>query len=387
LKSVDNFEQQTAQRNFKAIEVMSPTLFVAALCVGITYAQEQPSVVSNDGNLEFRLPREKQAIITQESTIDLVAFAAKVDDVIDTKVPALKAGLTQDPTIGAYTAAMDQRVSTFAGLMDSKSRVDQIDQMVKDAKAKMAALSSRADKATTSFDDTSKNLTAFVKKTFSALQGRANGKILAAEKKLNATLKKVEDAIVKAVTDDYYIHWGSKNCRKLSSSKKLKTSTKSYEGWMHGSQHNHRGGGMENLCLIDESGTQGGRSTSGYHDGVRPIRLEHTGETSIRNVESRIIPCAKCAYPSKCYDEIGVEGCKIKGYSPMYVGWMFGGYHNHHGNNERQCIDMNINVGEWNNRDYYVSHIYPTKTIDATGSRSGGTKTVYCSKCCKDLVE
>jgi len=372
---------------YPKFKAMSPTLFTTALCIGLTYAQqEQPSVVSNEGNLEFRLPRDKQAVITQESSIDLMAFAAQVDDVIDTKVPALRAGLTQDPTIGAYTAAMDQRVSTFAGLMDSKSRVDQIDQMVKDVKSKMDTLSSRADKATTSFDQTSKNLTTFVTSRFSKMQKEADAKLLSFEKKLNATLNAADEAIKKAGTNDHYIHWGSKNCRRLSSSSKLKNARKDFEGWMHGTQHNNAGGGTKNLCLIDASGNQGGQNSGGWHDGVRPVRIESTSQTSIRGVESKIIPCAKCFVETHCYDEVGLDGCKMEGYSPMYKGWMFGAYHGHHGNNERQCIEKAIVGGEWNNGGYYVAHIYPTQTQDGTMKRSGGTKSLSCAKCCKNQI-
>lgn len=162
--------------------------------------------------------------------------------------------------------------------------------------------------------------------------------------------------------------------------------TKRYEGWLFSTQHNNAGGGVENLCLIDAPGAQGGHQTGGWHDTIRPIRIEHAGhyEGGLRQVGSRIVPCSTCYYPKTCYQEWGYNGCSMEGYSPIYTGFGIGAYHNHGGNNDRICVDRNPVEGEWNNRNYYAGHMYPTQTHDRTGKRSGGTTTEACSVCCKE---
>lgn len=277
-------------------------------------------------------------------------------------------------------------IGSFASKLDTSARVDDVEKNLQALESHVEDLLANTNKVESDFDSEANNIKSETTTQFEEATKKSSDSLDA----LSADLEKqFNDAKAKAskVQDiSFYTHYGSKSCRKLASSKKLGKVTKRFEGWHYATQHNNRGGGSMPLCLIDEGGAQGGYRTGGWHDGVRPVRIEHTGNVDggLRQVNSRIIPCSTCTYPGKCYAEYGVEGCKMEGYSPVYTGYGFAGYHNHWGNNGRICVDKNINRGEWNNGGYYVAHIYPTVTVDGTMKRSGGTYAISCSMCCKD---
>jgi hypothetical protein len=270
--------------------------------------------------------------------------------------------------------------------MSNKQRIDAASALLLEVETEIDTIDNGVDDLTTSFEEGAKNLTDTITGRFARASKETINQLDAASDKMADDIKEAKDAAAKVADESFYIHYGSKTCKRLSSSNKLKKITKRFEGWHYATQHNNRGGGSMPLCLIDEGGAQGGYRTGGWDDGVRPVRIEHTGNTEgeLRGVNSRIIPCSACTYPGKCYAEWGVEGCKMDGYSPAYTGFGFAGYHNHWGNNGRICVDRNINRGEWNNGGYYASHIYPTVTVDGTMKRSGGTYVQACSMCCKD---
>jgi len=285
-----------------------------------------------------------------------------------------------------YSASINATKNAYIKMQHQSARVDELLTDIADLSGQILSLNAQLTAVQNGVESNTESLKASIEQLAAASIEETNKKVSDNIEELKEKAKSAVDTASQAGIDSFYTHWGSASCKRLAKSTKLKNPTKRYNGWLFGTQHNHRGGGNTNKCMIDKSGSNGGYRTGGYDDMMRPIRLESTNHVTgpMRNVNSRIIPCSTCHYPKKCYHEWGLASCKKEGYSPMYEGWMYGAYHNHHGNNERVCIDKNIQTSEWTNRGYYAGHMYPTQTQDATGKRSGGTFSLNCLYCCQD---
>jgi hypothetical protein len=334
-------------------------------------ANLNPSMVTEGGDLNIRLPRQNSAFrLTRQTEVDVGALADRVNLLETSTVP----GVAANARTVAYQAA-------FNASLTSMDRLNaRMDTMI----SRMASISAEVSTQMSSMESTlaSRVDTGLESVT---VQGAAQQAAIAAQgtamAALNVSMQARLDAAIVATralgSDTIYTQWGSKMCTATGGL----TVTKHFDGWTFGSIHDRNGGGGVMQCLKNAGGSQGGRPTGGDSaDIIVPIILDHVSYTN-NAVPQRPIPCAKCLYTKTCYLETGVATCQASGYRSMYFGMLFGSHEGHGGNNNRVCVDTERD-SDWNQGGSWGGYIYPTIERGNIASRSG-QKVVKCLWCCK----
>jgi len=259
--------------------------------------------------------------------------------------------------------------------------------------ATISRVNSAAASQATAMDSTLRAASAAAALALAATDGRtatlatALQALAASTAPLNASIAAAVAAASNAATPQVYIQWGSRACTAPGGVQTLKL----YDGITYGTRHNYNGGGVTQLCLKNSNGDQGGHRIGGQdsNDNIVPMRREHSdynGLPSRNNIfrakNGWIIPCAKCKYAKSCFEESGVAECPT-GYHKMYTGYLHGAHQDHHGNNNRICVDKNPADNDYTSGSGWNAHLYPTVAFD--GSSAGprrGRIVLACHLCC-----
>lgn len=344
----------------------------------------QPQIVTEDGNIDVRLPRQGTLRVTRQTQVDVGALADRVGLLETATVPNVAADARTVAYQAAYNASltsmdrmnnrMDTMVSQMAGL--NAGVAAQLSTLTGQVGTQMAGLeSTMLATVNTALQSSIRAMDA----TADGLeeQGEAQQSAMVA---LNTSMQRRLEAAVNATrslgSDTIYTHWGSKVCTAPSGFEVLKH----YDGFTWGAHHDSNGGGIM-LCLKNVAGDAGGFRTGGDSaDIIMPVRADHRSYTG-NAFPDRPIPCARCLYSKTCYLEVGIDGCQARGYERMYFGMLFGGHMGHRANNNRICVDQNRD-GDWNDGGNWGAYMYPTIERGNIQQRQN-QKTVKCQWCCK----
>lgn len=341
-----------------------------------------PGIVTEDGNMRIRLPRDAHLRVDRQTSIDVNGLADRIQMLEQETVPAVaanarveayraafNASLTSLDRVNARTDAMVERVAAVDAQVDARLAV-----LTAGVSTQMSSLA--ADLTSSINAELQSSITAMTSqaRVLTAMASTQAASLDALNTSLQLQVRAAINASREAGGDNFYTQWGRKACTGPSSHI-------IYHGWAWGSTGS--GGGVTPMCLKNAGGLLGGRDVGGRSvDHVVPLGTDHTHYLSGVPATNKNIPCARCASNQTCYLEIGVSGCEAAGYSPAYSGVMLGGHYGHSANNARMCVDTN-NQGssDWGVRSYSQS-IYPSIITRGLQSRRGST-SIACHMCCK----
>lgn len=335
---------------------------------------QNPSLVTRDGNLNVRLPRDATMTVERRQTIDVVNMEDRLNILETQTVPMVAANARTE----AHTAAFN---ATLTALDRLNSRIDTLTMQIGGINGQVtASVSSMESTVNEQLSVSESRITA---STSDAIQRQATtvSQQAALLSQLTAALNDTRAALNDVATDHFYIQWGSRQCTTIDNNN-VNISTL-YAGWTYGTRHNYAGGGGEMQCMKATPNSQnGGVGTGGDSaDMIFPVISDHMSYTGNRIPNWQNVPCARCMARKMCYLETSTATCSAAGYRRVYSGYMAGGHEGHHANNERVCIDSNRDT-DWRYYGDWGTRIYPTIERAYISPRTGQF-VVACHMCCQ----